>query len=80
MVGGYGVSNHLFCTDTLYHGGLQLIAVWSLPAHVKAFEAPGIVGVRDALLDCLTFKLGEYNADIQHSPSHRGRGIKLFRG
>ena len=32
------------------------------------------------LLDCLTFKLGEYNADIQHGPAHRGRSIKLFRG
>ena len=46
---------------------------------VDEFQTPGIVGVRDALLDCLTFKLGEYNADIQHGPSHRGRGIKLFR-
>ena len=54
--------------------------VWRLPAHVKALQATGIVGVRDALLDCLTFKLGEYNADIQHGPSHRGRGVELLRG
>ena len=47
---------------------------------MKAFQAPGIVGVCDTLLNCLTFKLGEYNADIQHGPAHRGRSIKLFRG
>ena len=41
--------------------------------HLKAFQAPGIVGVCDTLLNCLTFKLGEYNADIQHGPAHRGR-------
>lgn len=44
------------------------------------FQAPGIVGVRDALLDRLTFKLGEYNADIQHGPPHRGRSVELLRG
>ena len=32
------------------------------------------------LLDCLTFKLGEYNADIQHDPLRRGRGVELLRG
>ena len=47
---------------------------------MEAFQAPGIVGVCDTLLNCLTFKLGEYNADIQHGPAHRGRSIKLFRG
>ena len=80
MVGGYGVGNHLFCTDTFNHCRLQLITVWGLPAHVKAFQAPGIVGVRHALLDCLTFKLCEYDTYIQHGPSHRGRGVEFLGG
>ena len=37
MVGGYGVGNHLFCTDTLYHGGLQLF--------VKAEEVARELGI-----------------------------------
>ena len=72
MVGGYGIGNHFLCADALYHRRLQLVAIGGLPAHVEAFQAPGIVGIRDTLLDCLAFKLGEYNADIQHGPSHRG--------
>ena len=52
----------------------------SLAAHVEAFQAPGIVGIRDVLLDGLPFQLGEHNADIQHGPPHWGGGVELFRG
>lgn len=31
MVDGYGGGNYLFCTNTLYHHRLQLIAVYGLP-------------------------------------------------
>ena len=47
---------------------------------MEAFQAPGIVGVRDALLDGLPFQLGEHNADVQHGPPHWGGGVELFRG
>ena len=47
---------------------------------MEAFQAPGVVSVRDTLLDCLLFKLGEYDTDIQHGPAHRGRGVELFCG
>ena len=80
MVGGCGVGNHFLCADAVYHRRLQLVAIGCLSAHVEAFQTPGIIGVRDTLLDCLTFKLGEYNADIQHGPPHRGRGVELLRG
>ena len=80
MVGGYWVGNHLFCADTFDYCRLQLITVWGLPAHVKTFQAPGVISVRHALLDCLTFKLCEYDTDIQHGPSHRGRGVEFFGG
>lgn len=51
-----------------------------LAAHVKVFQAPGVISVCDTLLNCLPFKLGEYDTDIQHSPAHGGRGVKLFCG
>jgi len=47
---------------------------------VKAFQAPGVISVCDTLLNCLSFKLGEYDTDIQHGPAHRGRGVKLLCG
>ena len=33
---------------------------------MKAFQAPGVISVCDTLLNCLPFKLGEYDTDIQH--------------
>ena len=80
MVGGYGVGYHHLCADILYYRRLQVEAIGGLAAHVEAFQAPGVVSVRDTLLDCLPFKLGEYDTDIQHGPAHRGRGVELLCG
>ena len=80
MVSGHGVSRHHLCADTLYHRRLQFKAIGGLAAHVKTFQAPGVVSVCDTLLDSLPFKLGEYNTDIQHGPAHRGRGVELLCG
>ena len=80
MVSGHGVSRHHLCADTLYHRRLQFKAIGGLAAHVKAFQAPGIVSVCNTLLNCLPFKLGEHDTDIQHGPAHWGRGVELLRG
>ena len=80
MACGYGVGYHHLCADILYYRRLQVEAIGGLAAHVKAFQAPGVVSVCNTLLNCLPFKLGEYDTDIQHSPAHRGRGVKLLCG
>ena len=80
MVGSCRVGHNHFCADALNRGRLQPETVGGLAAHVEAFQAPGIVGVRDALLDGLPFQLGEHNADVQHGPPHWGGGVELFRG
>ena len=64
MVGGYRIGNHFLCADSFNYGRLQLIAIGSLSAHVEAFQATGIIGICDTLLNGLTFKLGEYDTDI----------------
>ena len=76
----FRVGLHHFCADALNGGRLQLEAVGGRAAHVKTVLAAGIVGIGHALLDGFTFKLGEYNADIQHGPPHRGGRVKLLRG
>lgn len=75
-----GVGYHHLCADIFNYRWLQVEAIGSLTAHVKAFQAPGVISVCDALLNCLPFKLGEYDTDIQHSPAHGGRGVGLFCG
>ena len=80
MACGYGVGYHHLCADIFNHRRLQVEAIGSLAAHVKAFQAPGVISVCDTLLNCLPFKLGEYDTDIQHGPAHGGRGVKLLCG
>ena len=64
MVGGCRVGHHHFCAAALNRGRLQPEAVGGLAAHVEAFQAPGIVGVRDALLDGFPFQLGEEHTSL----------------
>ena len=54
-------------------------AVRGFPAHLEAPLTAGVVSVRHPLLYRFPFKLGEHDTDIQHSPPHRGGGVKLFR-
>ena len=55
-------------------------AVRGFPAHFEAPLTAGVVSVRHPLLYRFPFQLGEHDTDIQHSPPHRSRGIKFFRG
>ncbi|EQI88642.1 hypothetical protein QQM_1613 [Clostridioides difficile P2] len=54
-------------------------AVRGFPAHLEAPLTAGVVSVCHPLLYRFPFKLGEHDTDIQHSPPHRGGGIKLLR-
>ena len=47
---------------------------------MKAFQAPGVISVSDTLLNGFPLELGEHDADIQHGPAHRGRGIEFLCG
>ena len=94
-VGGCGLSVHLkhqpdicrfvwiyhqlFCVDTVHLNRLCMEAIRGFPTHLETSLAAGIVSVRHPLLYRFPFKLGEHDTDIQHSPPHRGGGIKLFR-
>ena len=75
----FGICHQLLCVDTVDLDGLGAEAIGSLAAYAEPFQASGIVGVSYPLMDRFPFKLGEHNTDIQHSPPHWGRSIRLFR-
>ena len=49
-------------------------------SQVSNLSSTGVISICHVLLDCLTFKLCEYDTDIQHGPSHRGRGVEVLGG
>ena len=73
------VYHQLLCVDTVHLDRLRMEAVRGFPTHLKAPLTAGVVSVRYPLLYRFPFKLGEHDTDIQHGPSHRRGGIKLFR-
>ena len=56
-----------------------LEAIRDTPTHIKALLTAGIVSVCNSLLSGFPLQLCKYNADIEHSATHWGTGIKFFR-
>ena len=79
---------HLLCffRVDLIHGSLDTIngrrdqpeTIRNSAAHIETLLAAGVVGISHALLNSFSFQLREYNADVEHGASHRGRCIEFL--
>lgn len=76
----------LFRTNNVFGGlysinnaGLDRIPIGDRTAHKESVLRAGGIGICHSLLNSFTFKLRKDDADIQHSPPHRGRSVELLR-
>ena len=69
----------LLCAHPVHHIRLCPKSVGRFAAHFEAPLTAGVPCILHPLLYRFPFKLGEHDTDIQHGPSHRRGGIKLFR-